>query len=198
MPLRRTYRLVVLTFLILYSTTSAYGARFPNSVAKTFSVSAELAVTWAKVLRLPLDRGVTLSLPLRPNEVTARSLRGNSGYLDSVSNQIIWDPRVPSLKITGDWLDQTTGSNRKGPRFIFGSPFIPREINGGGPWGDFIRSWGFPRSHEPSVGIYEPLEERSSATSKPKLTVTIYRAQSWLKNPQGEWGYQVDIGVDEF
>lgn len=175
---------------------AAQGAKFPASLPKTFSVTGETALSWAKLLGLPLDRGATLTYPLRPAEVNAHNLRNPEQSSDALSNQIIWDPSGPSLKLTGDWLDQMTGSIRKPPRFTFGAPFIPDDMSGGGPWVDLLRSFGFPREKTPPEAL-ALLERRVSGDSLPKLTVTIYRAQGWLRNPKGEWGYLVDIGVDE-
>jgi len=174
------------------------GARFPNSVPKSVTVKGETALAWLKVLGLEPKAPHQLSLALHNNEVHARNIRtGNEASTTSISNQISWDPLTQTLTLSGDWLNQRTGSFRDLPHYTFGSGFIASDFTNALGWGEILKGHGFPRAEEPRPKDGAVLDKTFSGSSKPRLTVIIYRMESYEEANKGKPGYMVSIGIDE-
>jgi len=175
-----------------------HSARFPNSVPKTFTVQGEAALEWLKLLGLNPDQPQTIAWPLNPAELHAFSLRTPAPTeIAPRSNPLTYDPKRQSLSFSGDWLDETTGSGKGLPRFAFGSGFISENLEGPPAWVALLKALGFPKKNLSQQNGEILLQKSSEGGRFPRLQVRVYNYQSWEKNPEGSWGYEVLIGIDE-
>ena len=190
--------MVFFAIILWMAGSNVSGARFPNSVPKSVTVKGETALAWLKVLGLEPSAPHQLSLALHNNEVHARNIRtGNEASTTSVSNQVSWDPLTQTLSLSGDWLDQRTGSFRDLPHYTFGSGFIAPDFNNALGWGEILKGHGFPHSENQRQKNGAVLDKTSSGSTIPRLTVIIYRMESYEEATKDKWGYMVSIGIDE-
>jgi hypothetical protein len=175
----------------------ADAARFPDSVARRFSVTGEAARAWAVLLGLDPAREARVELPLSGQHRHAVGLR-TGGPVDPAAarNVVRYDPGPPSrLTLDGEWLDSTTGSRIPVPRYTVGSDPLAPAAAASGAWDALARHLDMPRLLAGSpAGPGALLVERSSdARQLPWLRVAAYR----VPRADGQWAVQLEIGVDE-
>ncbi|HEX5036866.1 MAG TPA: hypothetical protein VFX30_06880 [bacterium] len=193
-------RIFLATIACLLVSVSAAAAKFPASVEKTFTVRGDVARQWAAVLGLEPKGFQRVSLALHPMEAHARSLRSGGTAGGPAENEIVYDPAKGVLTLSGDWLDATTGSQKAVPRYNFSSGFVRNDLSGALGWYPLMKNLGLPKPAKGGKKNGDIVIKESSgsffARTPPILEVRVYRLQSWAEKPEGEWGYQMMIGVE--
>lgn len=198
MGLSRTLAVVLTTGIL--ASIPAGAAKFPASVEKTFTVRGDVARQWAVILGLEPKGFQRVLLALHPMEVHARSLRSGGTAGGPVENEIVYNPAKGTLTLSGDWLDATTGSQKDMPRYNFSSGFVREDLSGSLGWYPLMKNLGLPKPAKGDKKSGDVVVKESSgsyfARTPPVLEVRVYRLQSWAEKPEGEWGYQMMIGVE--
>jgi hypothetical protein len=196
----RLRRFSVLATACLLLALPANAAKFPASVVKSFSVKGDVARRWAVLLGLEPKGFQRVALALHPMEAHAHHLRLGDNTETPVENEIVYDPAKGVLTLSGDWLDATTGSQKGVPRYNFSSGFVREDLSGSLGWYPLMKKLGLPKPAKGDRKNGDMVIKESSgsffARTPPILEVRVYRLQSWAAKPEGEWGYQMMIGVE--
>lgn len=125
--------------------TTVAGARYPDSVERTFTFRGGAAREVASLL------GLTPAAPavewrLGPNDEWAALLREKPDpYVDGPRptppprhvRAVLAGASGETVTLAGSWLDTTTGSSPRSPRYQASSPFVADGEEG--PWADLAR-----------------------------------------------------------
>lgn len=125
--------------------TTAAGARFPDSVERTFAFRGGAAREVASLLGLS-PGAPAAEWRLGPNDEWAALLREKPDpYVDGPRpappprhvRAVLAGASGETVTLAGSWLDTTTGSSPRSPRYQAGSPFVAD--GEAGPWADLVR-----------------------------------------------------------
>lgn len=118
---------------VLFAYTDSLGARAADIVNRTFVIRGARASELALLIGLPVDRSASLTLPWD----SAAAIRNCSFGLSEAArerrcediaapiNTVVYRPAPsPELRLSGSWLDRSTGSGPPVPRFTFQSPVL--------------------------------------------------------------------------
>jgi len=177
------------------------GARFPNAIEKTISVTGDAAVSIAQLLGLPLPGPSSLSLPLGNNDAWAvyllkqdtreRLWNDNNGSPPRFNTITFSASPVSSLTISPFWLDLGTRlPEAKAGHYSFGSPFLLEDRDRNDPWtrllGRFMGESDWSRKNR------QPFRRCVTSAEKIELCIDVFAAVDYTGNIQRN-GYRIEI-----
>jgi len=194
------YSYLPLLLTLLLTPWTSMSAKFPNAVSKKFVFEGKKAQEIASLLGINLESSFEAKLRLHSNNEWAVYLRDTPNPDPSSHaverpryNTIRYSPNPPQITLEGDWLDTLTGSSPLKPRYTFGSPFISETGEDFKEWRAILKkNISSPGTKEVKVLSEKKIGDGSSSDFK----LTIYQARDYYKNPEGEWGYQLQIGAE--
>ncbi len=173
-------------------------ALFPKAVLKKVAFQDKEAIEIAGLLGINPARPSALKLRLHPSNEWAVYLR-DSPHPDPSSsnverpryNMIKYNPTPPQLTIEGDWLDTRTGSFPSKPRFSFSSPFLAEKDPKLPSWTEILKknSVSLASMQTPNKVLFEKKVGEN-------FKLTIFEAQNFERNPQGEKGFSILISAE--
>lgn len=174
------------------------GARFPDSVERTFVFRGESAREVASLLGL--GPGGTRDLRLGPNDEWAALLRERPNPYATEPHPTP-PPRfvraardaAGTVTLSGSWLDSTTGSSPHSPRYLAGSVFVADGADG--PWADLVGRLvpEKERTAEPVPGGPAVAERTVREDGRTVFEVRVWRVRD---GATGRTGFLAGLGAE--
>ncbi len=166
----------------------ARGARFPNAVERSFTLSGTTAAAAAAFLGLAGKGVSSLALRLGRGEAwavyllkqdTSEPLYNDNNGSPSRDNIVAFNGApAPTLMIGPFWLDQGTRQPEPKPGyFSFGSPFLPEGGEGTDPWAELLRHTRQEEGWTP--GARPEFQRCFGKVPDAELCVEIYRLKDF-------------------
>ena len=180
---------------------TAFGARFPNAVKKTFAVTGHAATSVATLLgmstsgsssvSLPLDKGVAWAVYLLKQDTKTPLYNGDG---PPRSNRVAFSSSpVPTLTLAPYWLDLATALPNSRPGYYsFSSPFIAQDLKSNDSWTQMLKrlksepgwdSKGFPQ-----------FQRCFTSADKTGICIAIYGNKDYINNVERD-GYMETITI---
>jgi hypothetical protein len=167
----------------------ACGARFPNAVERSFTLSGATAAAAAAFFGLAGNGPSSLALRLGPGEAWAVYLlkqdtpeplyNDNNGSPPRDNIVAFTGAPAPALTIGPFWLDQGTQLPAARPGyFTFGSPFMPEGGEGTGPWAELLRHTRQEEGWTP--GAWPEFQRCFGKAPGAELCVEVYRFKEFM------------------
>ena len=168
-------------------TTPACGARFPNAVERSFTLSGAPAAAAAAFLGVTergtfrLGRGEAWAIYLLKQDTPEPLYNDNDGSPPRDNVVAFTAGPVPVLTLGPYWLDQGTRLPNPEPgAFSFGSPFLIEATDGGGPWAALLRRAQAEADWRP--GAQPEFRRCFGPAAGGELCVTIYQIKDYVNN----------------
>jgi hypothetical protein len=180
---------------------TAFGARFPNAVEKTFVVTGDAATSVATLLgmstsepssvSLPLDKGVAWAVYLLKQDTKTPIYDGNG---PPRANRVTFTASpLPKLTLAPYWLDLATALPNSRPGYYsFSSPIIAENLKASDSWTQMLKrlknepGWdtrGFPQFQR----CFTPADQAG-------ICVAVYGNKDYTNNVERD-GYMETITI---
>jgi hypothetical protein len=186
-------------FCTALSTKPAAGARFPNAVGKSISLSGPAATEVAGLfglsdeaaVSLPLGRGDAWAIYLLKRDTKVELLNDNDGSPPR-QNVLSYSPRpMPSLSVAPFWLDLATRHPDPQPgSYSFSSPFLSDATVATDPWTALLARLQKDKSWHSGQGT--PLKRCFDFPDKKQLCITVFGSKDYAANKDG---YTITVSV---
>jgi hypothetical protein len=180
---------------------NASGARFPNAVEKTFTVTGDAATSVAALLglsatgpssvSLPLDKGVAWAVYLLKLDTKTPITSGDG---PPRWNKVSFSTApVPTLTLAPYWLDLATALPNSRPGYYsFSSPFLTKDAKANDPWTRMLRRL----KTEPgwNAGAFPQFQRCFAPTGTTELCISVYGSKDYTDNVERD-GYMEMLTV---
>lgn len=190
-------------------------ARAPDVVEEKIVITEADAEAAIELLGLAKNKSFRYELLLGSDFQLPKKTDKTNAQMKAAHNDFRYEPKTKKskakLEIRSHWLDAETGSLMPVPKYLFSSPFIPKEELSKSSWGPIFKSLKVSEkdASKSSKESFVTIIDRSTGThSKNFFTVKIQTYWHFRNPAKADWGkgseadrtlvpgFIVQIGVD--
>jgi hypothetical protein len=190
-------------------------ARAPDVVEEKIVITEAAAEAATELLGLEKNKSFRYELLLSSDLQVSKKTGKPNAQMKAAHNVLRYEPKSKKskakLEIHSHWLDAETGSLKPVPKYLFSSPFIPKEELSKSSWAPIFQSLKVSEkdASKSSKDSFVTIIDRSTgANSKTFFTVKIQTYWHFRNPAKADWGkgseadrtlvpgFMVQIGVD--